>query len=129
MKKRGIPTKLMWESWGHSGGDAKGSGELDFEHPDTTYQTREFMRWFDHYLGDAPEKPSLDFTYFRDWIDYKGDATPAYARAASYPPARTQTLSMFLSGSDALVSMLSGVGGSLVAGWGMRAGYWRLPRL
>ena len=104
LKARGIPTKLMWESWGHSGGDAEGSGELDFEHPDTTYQTREFMRWFDHYLGGAPEKPSLDFTYFRDWIDYKGDATPAYARAASYPPARTQTLSMFLSGSDALVS-------------------------
>jgi predicted acyl esterase len=103
LKARGVPVKLMWESWGHSGGDAQASGELDPSKPDTTYQTRTFMQWFDHYLGDAPERPPLDFTYFRDWVKYTGDATAAYARADGYPAGRTITQSLFLSGSDALV--------------------------
>src|SRR4051812_43801501 len=101
LKAQGTPVKMMWESWGHSGGDAEGSGELDTKKPADTYQTREFMQWFDHYLGGAKHKPRLDFTYYRDWIDHKGDATPAYAQTDAYPTGDTQKL--FLSGSDTLV--------------------------
>src|SRR4051812_15860820 len=107
LKAQGTPVKMMWESWGHSGGDAEGSGELDTKKPADTYQTREFMQWFDHYLGGAKPRPKLDFTYFRDWVDYKGDATPAYGRANAYPTGDTRTL--FLSGSDALVGDASKV--------------------
>jgi ABC-2 type transport system ATP-binding protein len=101
LKAQGVPVKMMWESWGHSGGDAVQTGELDPKKPGTTYQTREFMQWFDHYLGDAKPAPRLDFTYFRDWVKYTGDATAAYAQADSYPAASTQSL--YLSGSDTLV--------------------------
>jgi ABC-2 type transport system ATP-binding protein len=102
LKAQGVPVKMMWESWGHSGGDAAASGEMDTKKPSTTYQTREFMQWFDHYLGGAKPAPTLDFTYFRDWVKYTGDATPAYARADAYPVGGTQRL--FLSGTDTLVS-------------------------
>src|SRR3954463_13322065 len=101
LKAAGVPVKLMWQSWGHSGGSPGTSGELGYKDPAANYETREFMQWFDHYLGGAGPKPKLDFSYFRDWIDYKGDATPAYARAPSYPTGSERKL--YLSGSDALV--------------------------
>jgi ABC-2 type transport system ATP-binding protein len=102
LKAAGVPVKLMWQSWGHSGGDSDESGEFGLKEPEKNYQTREFLQWFDHYLGGvAKPKPKLDFTYYRDWIDYKGDATAAYARAGSYPVGTEKKL--FLSGSDALV--------------------------
>jgi predicted acyl esterase len=107
LKAKGVPVKLMWQSWGHSGGDSEATGEFGLKEPDKNYQTREFLQWFDHYLGGRGQKPKLDFTYFRDWIDYKGDATAAYARAPSYPAAGEKKL--FLSGSDALVPDAAGV--------------------
>src|SRR4051795_6450119 len=85
LKAAGVPVKLMWQSWGHSGGDSTESGEFGLKNPGANYQTREFLQWFDHYLGGAGPAPKLDFTYFRDWVQYKGDATPAYAQAGSYP--------------------------------------------
>jgi ABC-2 type transport system ATP-binding protein len=110
LKAKGVPVKLMWQSWGHSGGDSEATGEFGLKEPAANYQTREFLQWFDHYLGDAKRKPRLDFTYFRDWIDYKGDATQAYAQAGAYPVGSEQKL--FLSGSDALV----GDAGAVAAG-------------
>src|SRR4051794_40011595 len=91
LKAAGVPVKLMWQSWGHSGGDSEATGEFGLKDPGANYQTREFLQWFDHYLGGAKSpKPKLDFTYFRDWIEYKGDASAAYARAPSYPAASEQ---------------------------------------
>jgi ABC-2 type transport system ATP-binding protein len=110
LKARNVPVKLIWQSWGHSGGDSVASGEFGVKEPDKNYETREFMQWFDHYLGGAKPAPRLDFTYFRDWISYKGDATAAYAQADSYPTGNEEKL--FLSGSDALV----GSAGSVAAG-------------
>src|SRR3954452_15870555 len=110
LKAAGVPAKLMWQSWGHSGGDSEATGEFGLKDPGANYQTREFFQWFDHYLAGAKPKPKLDFSYWRDWVRYKGDATQAYARAPSYPAAGGQKL--FLSGSDALV----GDSGSVAAG-------------
>ncbi|MEA2421965.1 MAG: hypothetical protein QOF55_1064 [Thermoleophilaceae bacterium] len=101
LKAQGVPVKMIWQSWGHSGGDSTASGEFGVKDPAANYETREFLQWFDHYLGDAPAKPRLDFTYYRDWVQYKGDATQAYAQAGSYPVGSEQKL--YLSGSDALV--------------------------
>lgn len=100
LKAQGTPVKLSWEFGGHSGPAAP--GESDFTKPDSNYQGRMVLDWFDHYLKGAAAAPSLDFTFFRDWVNYDGDATPAYGRAPSYPAVTTpQTL--YLSGTDSLV--------------------------
>jgi predicted acyl esterase len=85
--------------------DTDDDGNL--EKPQHNYETRTYLAWFDHYLAGTMPKPRLDVTYFRDWIQYKGDATPAYARANKYPFGSTRRL--FVSGSDALVDARSKV--------------------
>src|SRR3954462_10919251 len=99
LKAQKTPVKMIWRLGGHSGSGAP--GEFDLKDPAHEYESRTYLQWFDHYLGDAKAKPKLDVTYFRDWIEYKGDATAAYAQAPSYPVATDQKL--YLSGSDALV--------------------------
>lgn len=99
LKARGVPVKLLWQSWGHSRSQPA-PGEFDESKPETTYQGRQFLAWFDYYLKDAPAAPSLDFTFFRDWVPYSGDATPAYGRAPAYPVAAPRDL--FLTGADGL---------------------------
>jgi ABC-2 type transport system ATP-binding protein len=110
LKANGVPVKMIWQSWGHSGGDSTASGELGVKDPAANYETRTFLQWFYHYLGGASPAPKLDVSYFRDWVQYKGDATAAYAKAPAYPIGNQQQL--FLSGSDALV----GDAGSVTAG-------------
>lgn len=106
LKAQGTPVKLVWQFGGHSGPDAP--GEADLATPDASYQGRAVKDWFDHYLKGAPAAPSLDFTYFRDWVKYTGNATPAYGRAPAYP-ATDKPQELYLSGSDALVSDAGGV--------------------
>jgi predicted acyl esterase len=96
LQARGVPVKLMWQSWGHSNA-APAPGELDLGNPTVSAQGRVFTQWFDHYLKGTAAQPTLDFSYFRDWISYTGDAAPAYASAPSYPVGRTEKL--YLSGS------------------------------
>jgi predicted acyl esterase len=100
LKAQGTPVKLVWQSWGHSGGSPALTGEFDEKRPETTYQGRLFLAWLDHYLRDAPAAPPLDFTFFRSWISYKGDAMPAYGRAPSYPVGSVRDL--YLSGDGSL---------------------------
>jgi predicted acyl esterase len=102
LKAQNVPVKMIWQSWGHSGGDSVATGEIGLKDPAKNYETRTFLQWFDHYLGGVSPAPKLDVTYWRDWVQYKGDATPAYGEAASYPFASAEKL--FLSGSDSLVS-------------------------
>src|SRR3954454_2866306 len=85
LKAQNVPVKMIWQSWGHSGGDSEATGEMGVKDPAANYETRTFLQWFDHYLGGVSPKPKLDVTYWRDWIQYKGDATPAYGEAAGYP--------------------------------------------
>ncbi|HEY0633332.1 MAG TPA: CocE/NonD family hydrolase, partial [Thermoleophilaceae bacterium] len=101
LKAQNVPVKMIWQSWGHSGGDSVATGEMGVKEPANNYETRTFLQWFDHYLGGVSPAPKLDVTYWRDWIQYKGDATPAYGEAPAYPFGSQQRL--FLSGSDALV--------------------------
>jgi ABC-2 type transport system ATP-binding protein len=108
LKAQGTPVKLVWQLGGHSGPGAK--GETDLTTPDASYHGRTFKDWFDHYLKDAPKAPSLDFTFFRDWVTYTGDATPAYGRASGYP-AVVEPRQLYLSGTTALVSQPSAVTG------------------
>src|SRR3954454_152560 len=64
LRSQRVPVKLVWHSWGHSGGTVP--GEFDLAHPDTNYEGRTVLQWFAHYLKGARAAPSLDFTYFRD---------------------------------------------------------------
>lgn len=96
LRARGVPVKMMWQSWGHSH-SAPAPGELDFANPTASYQGRVFAAWFDYYLKGSGPQPSLNFSYFRDWVSYTGDAAPAYASAPSYPVGRPGRL--YLSGS------------------------------
>jgi ABC-2 type transport system ATP-binding protein len=100
---------MVWQSWGHSHsapapgelGDGDGGYSPVDADGQPTAEGRLVEEWFDHYLADAPAAPALDFSYFRDWISYTGDATPAYGRAHRYPAGSARR--MLLSGSDRLV--------------------------
>ncbi len=107
LQARNVPVKMLWRSAGHSGGDL-GKSESDETHPEAAYESRMELEWFDYYLRGLGDPPPLDFSYYRDWVSYKGDAAPAVGEAASYPAERPRTL--FLSGSDALVDKPSAIG-------------------
>jgi ABC-2 type transport system ATP-binding protein len=110
LRAQGTPVKMVWQSWGHSRsapapgelGDGPGGYAPVDSGGNPTAEGRVVEEWFDHYLNDATTAPALDFTYFRDWVSYSGDATPAFGRADAYPAGTDQR--MLLSGADALVA-------------------------
>jgi ABC-2 type transport system ATP-binding protein len=108
LRAQGTPVKMVWQSWGHShsapapgelGQGAGGYSPVDAA-GNMTAEGRVVEEWLGHYLRGEPAAPALDFTYFRDWIRYSGDASPAYGRSASYPAGPERTFR--LSGTDAL---------------------------
>jgi ABC-2 type transport system ATP-binding protein len=96
----GTPVQMIWQSWGHSQG-TPAAGELDLADPESSYEGKRFVDWFDHHLKGAAVGTGPRFAYFRDWVAYDGIATPAYGTADGYPVGTTQPL--YLSGSDRLV--------------------------
>jgi predicted acyl esterase len=105
LRAQGTPVKMIWQSWGHSHGKPA-PGELNYDIGKPTYEGAAVYDWFEHYLKGAPAAPSLDFTFFRDWVGYQGDATPAYGRAATYPAGHDRDYD--LSGDGTLGSVTSG---------------------
>jgi putative CocE/NonD family hydrolase len=91
LKEQGTPVKLLWQSWGHSN-STPAPGEYDQANPEQSYEGQTFLAWFDHYLKGTGPAPALNFSYFRDWVGYSGNAAPAYASSASYPAGATQRL-------------------------------------
>ncbi|MDP9182175.1 MAG: hypothetical protein M3P04_05300 [Actinomycetota bacterium] len=89
LKARRVPVKLMWQSWGHSGG--KVPGEFDLADPMSSYQGKIVIAWFDHYLKGKGPTPTMDFSWYRDWV--KGSVAQRYASAPSYPLPGSTTLS------------------------------------
>ncbi|HMJ32768.1 MAG TPA: CocE/NonD family hydrolase [Baekduia sp.] len=109
LRGQGTPVKMVWQSWGHSHsapapgelGDGDGGYSPVDADGNLTAEGRVVEEWFDHYLGGTGPAPAMDFTYFRDWVSYSGDATPAFGRADAYPAGKDRR--MLLSGDDALV--------------------------
>ncbi|HEY0903951.1 MAG TPA: CocE/NonD family hydrolase C-terminal non-catalytic domain-containing protein, partial [Marmoricola sp.] len=101
LRAQGTPVRMVWQSWGHSD-STPAPGEIDLGNPDPSeqYQTGRVAAWFDHYLKDLPTDLGPRFAYFRDWVDYTGNAAPAYASAGGYPVGHPSRF--YLSG-DALV--------------------------
>jgi dienelactone hydrolase len=91
LKAQGTPVKMIWQSWGHSGGPA--AGEVDLSNPDPVaqYETGRFLAWFDHYLKGANVSTGPAFSWFRPWVSYTGNAAPAYASSSAFPVGSNRT--------------------------------------
>lgn len=98
---QGTPVKMIWQSWGHSGGMKKPlKGELNLAQGnlDSSYVGQRILSWFHRYLrhrtatGTGPA-----FAYYRDWVT---DGS-AYATAPAFPAGGTRRL--YLSGDGKLV--------------------------
>ncbi|KRA31041.1 MULTISPECIES: CocE/NonD family hydrolase [unclassified Nocardioides] len=100
---QGTEVKMMWQSWGHSNEDpAPGEIDLDALDPATQYQTGRVANWFDHYLKGKKVSTGPEFAYFRDWVEYDGNAAPAYGTASSYPVGKAKEF--YLSGTSLTTS-------------------------
>jgi putative CocE/NonD family hydrolase len=101
LKAQGTTAKMIWQSWGHSGGlTDPASGELNLSQGnlETSYVGKRILAWFDRYLhGDTGVDTGPAFAYYRDWIT---DPDSTYA-TASQVPALSRTL--YLSGDGKLV--------------------------
>ncbi|WP_369195034.1 CocE/NonD family hydrolase [Streptomyces djakartensis] len=107
LRAQGTPVKMIWQSWGHSGGHTgPGSGELDLAGGDleASYVGRRVLAWFDRHLRRQTHTDTGPaFAYRRDWIT---DPDRAYA-GADRLPGLTRTL--YLSGDGRLVDRRSEV--------------------
>ncbi|MEV0461514.1 CocE/NonD family hydrolase [Nocardia tengchongensis] len=92
LKQRGIEVNMVWHYLGHGGGDPI-PGEMNEQAPDrnTDYLVSRYMDWFDRHLKGAPIAAAPEFSWFRDWVAYTGNAAPAYASAPSLDAAATLT--------------------------------------
>ncbi|MFG3364918.1 CocE/NonD family hydrolase [Streptomyces sp. NPDC048156] len=107
LKAQGTTTKMIWQSWGHSGGlTDPASGELNLAQGnlETSYVGKRILAWFDRYLQhkkDVDTGPT--FAYYRDWIT---DPNQTYATAQSVPALSRK---LYLSGDGKLVDNRSKV--------------------
>lgn len=91
---QGTPTKMIWQAWGHSGGQVPGELDLAAGNLETSYVGQRVLAWFDRYLQRRENTDTGPaFAYYRDW-------TGGYGTAAT-PPALSRTL--YLSGNGTLV--------------------------
>jgi putative CocE/NonD family hydrolase len=101
LKAQGTPVKMIWQSWGHSGGlSGPAAGEFDLSRGnlETSYVGRRVLAWFDRHLRKqthADTGPA--FAYHRDWVR---DPERAYATADRLPALNR---SLYLSGDGKLV--------------------------
>ncbi|MFG2223149.1 CocE/NonD family hydrolase [Streptomyces sp. NPDC048644] len=98
---QGTEAKMIWQSWGHSGGMADPApGELDLGkgNLDTSYVGQRILAWFDRYLHHkAGTDTGPAFAYYRDWVS----DGPAYGTAPAFPAGGNRKL--YLSGDGKLV--------------------------
>lgn len=96
LKRQGTEVKMIWQSWGHSD-TVPAPGEYSAVDPRNNYENSRILDWFDHHLKDSAVSTGPEFAYFRDWVNYAGNAYPAYA-SASDPDVGTPQ-SFHLSGA------------------------------
>ena len=98
LKAQGTPTKMIWFNGGHSGPSAPGELETGNPDPATQYVTGRIVDWLDHYVKKTGVDTGPQFSYFRNWVSYTGNASPAYATSATYPVGTGK--SYYLSGTE-----------------------------
>ncbi|MFD7013603.1 CocE/NonD family hydrolase [Streptomyces sp. NPDC059928] len=94
LKEQGTTTKMIWQSWGHSGGQAPGELNLTQGNLETSYTGQRILAWFDRYLRKQKHTDTGPaFAYYRDWRS-------GYGEAATVPPLSQK---VYLSGDGKLV--------------------------
>lgn len=94
LKAQGTTAKMIWQAWGHSGGQVEGELDLGQGNLETSYVGGRILAWFDRYLRHETTKDTgPEFAYYRDWQSGYGtaDAVPGLTRK------------MYLSGDGKLV--------------------------
>lgn len=100
LKAQGTTAKMIWQSWGHSGGLVPGELDLSEGDLETSYVGRRVLAWFDRYLQKKTDTDTgPEFAYYRSWRD-------GYGTAAELP---TLSQKMYLSGDGKLVDNRSKV--------------------
>ncbi|MGW7230423.1 CocE/NonD family hydrolase [Streptomyces cyaneofuscatus] len=100
LKAQGTTAKMIWQSWGHSGGLVPGELDLSEGNLETSYVGRRVLAWFDRYLQKKTDTDTgPEFAYYRSWQDGYGTATEL--------PSLSQK--MYLSGDGKLVDNRSKV--------------------
>ncbi|WP_442809765.1 CocE/NonD family hydrolase [Streptomyces sp. SR27] len=94
LRKRGVDTRMIWQSWGHSGGQKPGELDLGQGNLETSYVGQRVLAWFDRHLRkNTTADTGPAFAWYRDWES-------GYGTAAGVP-ALSQRL--YLSGDGKLV--------------------------
>jgi ABC-2 type transport system ATP-binding protein len=111
LRRQGTPVQMVWNSGGHGGYDSlpgecdvygRGTGGTDYRGLDDCYLSLRTLGFFDHWLKGRPDN-SPGFSWYRDWVAYKGSgATNQYGDAPSFPLTATRTYT--LSGTGDLVT-------------------------
>ncbi|MFJ9824056.1 CocE/NonD family hydrolase [Streptomyces sp. NPDC101160] len=94
LRRQGVDTKMIWQSWGHSGGQRPGELDLGQGNLESSYVGHRVLAWFDRYLrDDRATDTGPAFAYYRDWQS-------GYGTAARVPALSRQ---LYLSGDGKLV--------------------------
>lgn len=116
LRHQGTPTRMIWQSWGHSHSQpAPGELNLGGSSIKDSLLGRRFLNWMNHYVrGNSAAPVGPRFSYFREWVKYDTSTAhagtaiaKAYKNLRSYSGAPTATL--YLSGTDRLVKDRSNV--------------------
>ncbi|MER6773703.1 CocE/NonD family hydrolase [Streptomyces bacillaris] len=100
LKAQGTPAKMIWQSWGHSGGLVPGELDLSEGNLESSYVGQRVLAWFDRYLQKKTDTDTgPEFAYYRSWQSGYGTADRL--------PALSQQL--YLSGDGKLVDNRSKV--------------------
>ncbi|MFE2291693.1 CocE/NonD family hydrolase [Streptomyces sp. NPDC059452] len=100
LKAQGTTAKMIWQSWGHSGGMVPGELDLGEGDLETSYVGRRVLAWFDRYLQKETDTDTgPEFAYYRSWQS-------GYGTAAQLPALSQK---MYLSGDGKLVDNRSKV--------------------
>ncbi|MFD5987040.1 CocE/NonD family hydrolase [Streptomyces cyaneofuscatus] len=100
LKAQGTTAKMIWQSWGHSGGLVPGELDLSEGNLETSYVGRRVLAWFDRYLQKKTDTDTgPEFAYYRSWQE-------GYGTAAELPALSQK---MYLSGDGKLVDNRSKV--------------------
>ncbi|MFC8235121.1 CocE/NonD family hydrolase [Streptomyces sp. NPDC057284] len=110
LEAQGTTTKMIWQSWGHSGGQVPGELDLNEGNLETSYVGQRVLAWFDRYLRHSSSTDTgPEFAYYRDWQS-------GYGTAAAVPALSQK---VYLSGDGKLVDNRSKVtrGSRQYANW------------